>query len=114
MPVCGRELHIACMRSKSSSLKAEGCGPRARRLPIKCHTCSIRTYPGNKLPKEEVACVGLNRSLEQYLQHVGVHYPAERNILRSSLRGYEDEKSNDEEYNSKCGSSSEFRRRRHS
>ncbi|GFX46407.1 hypothetical protein TNCV_238691 [Trichonephila clavipes] len=36
------------------------------------------TYPANKQAKEEVACVGLNRSLEQALQHVGVHYPAER------------------------------------
>ncbi|GFW04844.1 uncharacterized protein TNCV_4880791 [Trichonephila clavipes] len=36
------------------------------------------TYPTNKQDKEEVACVGLSRSLEQSLQHVGVHYPAER------------------------------------
>ncbi|PRD35158.1 UNVERIFIED_CONTAM: hypothetical protein NCL1_12441 [Trichonephila clavipes] len=36
------------------------------------------TYPSNKQTKEEVACVGLNKSHEQSLQHVGVHYPAER------------------------------------
>ena len=29
----------------------------------------------NKQAKEEVACAGLNRSFEQSLQHVGVHYP---------------------------------------
>ncbi|GFU22093.1 hypothetical protein TNCV_4300741 [Trichonephila clavipes] len=36
------------------------------------------TYPVNKQSKEEVAYAGLNRSLEQSLRHVGVHYPAER------------------------------------
>ncbi|GFT77520.1 hypothetical protein TNCV_304451 [Trichonephila clavipes] len=28
--------------------------------------------------KEKLACVGMNSSLEPSLQHVGVHYPAER------------------------------------
>ncbi|GFY25375.1 hypothetical protein TNCV_2484951 [Trichonephila clavipes] len=36
------------------------------------------TYPANKQTKEEVARVGLNKSLEHSLQHVGVHYPAQR------------------------------------
>ncbi|GFW12627.1 hypothetical protein TNCV_818791 [Trichonephila clavipes] len=36
------------------------------------------TYPANKQAKEEVACVGLIRSLEQFLRHMSVHYPAER------------------------------------
>ncbi|GFV32594.1 hypothetical protein TNCV_2960041 [Trichonephila clavipes] len=36
------------------------------------------TYTVNKLAKEKVACVGLNRSLEQSLEHMGVLYPAER------------------------------------
>ncbi|GFT01198.1 uncharacterized protein TNCV_3373201 [Trichonephila clavipes] len=38
MSVCGRELHIACMRSKSSSFEAAGRGSRARRRPIKSYT----------------------------------------------------------------------------
>ena len=36
------------------------------------------TYPANKQAKKEVACVGLNKSLKQSLQHVDVHYSAER------------------------------------
>ncbi|GFV23755.1 hypothetical protein TNCV_959491 [Trichonephila clavipes] len=44
------------------------------------------TYPANKLAKEEVACVGLNRSLEESLQHVGVHYPAEKQF-KGCLKG---------------------------
>ena len=36
------------------------------------------TYQVNKQAKEEVACVGLNRSLEQPLQHMGMQYPGER------------------------------------
>ncbi|PRD20770.1 UNVERIFIED_CONTAM: hypothetical protein NCL1_53670 [Trichonephila clavipes] len=79
MSPCGREFYIACMRSKSSSFEAAGRRSRARRLPIKYHTCSIRDISGaNKQVKEEVACVGLNRSLEQSFQHVDMHYPAER------------------------------------
>ncbi|GFW90232.1 uncharacterized protein TNCV_2120991 [Trichonephila clavipes] len=35
------------------------------------------TYSANKQAKE-VSCVELNRNLKQSLQHVGVHYPAER------------------------------------
>ncbi|GFV50699.1 uncharacterized protein TNCV_2213621 [Trichonephila clavipes] len=46
------------------------------------------TYPANKQAKGEVACVGLNRSLEQSLQHVGVYYPAER-LLPGYLEGRE-------------------------
>ncbi|GFW21762.1 hypothetical protein TNCV_2529602 [Trichonephila clavipes] len=42
------------------------------------HAEKLATYEPNKQAKEEVACVGLNRNLEQPLQHVGVHYPAER------------------------------------
>ncbi|GFV17579.1 hypothetical protein TNCV_4406171 [Trichonephila clavipes] len=30
------------------------------------------TYSANKQAKEEIACVGLNRSLEQALEHMGV------------------------------------------
>ena len=40
------------------------------------------TYPTNKQAKEEIACVGLDRSLEQCLQHVGLHYSAERSLQR--------------------------------
>ncbi|PRD27031.1 UNVERIFIED_CONTAM: hypothetical protein NCL1_36449 [Trichonephila clavipes] len=36
------------------------------------------TYPVKKQANEEVVCVGLNRSLEQSLQHVGMHYSARR------------------------------------
>ena len=36
------------------------------------------TYLVKKQAKEEVALVGLNRSLKQSLQDVDVHYPAER------------------------------------
>ncbi|GFV53900.1 uncharacterized protein TNCV_166671 [Trichonephila clavipes] len=36
------------------------------------------TYPANKQAKEEVACVGRNRSLQRSLQHMRVRYPAER------------------------------------
>ncbi|GFW98104.1 neurexin-1 [Trichonephila clavipes] len=41
MSACGREFHIACMRSKSSSFGAAGRGSRARRRPTKSQTCSI-------------------------------------------------------------------------
>ncbi|GFU86545.1 uncharacterized protein TNCV_4479811 [Trichonephila clavipes] len=66
MSACGREFHIAYMRLKSSSFEAAGRGSQARRRPF------------NKQANEKVVCVGLNRSLEQSLQHVGVHYPAPR------------------------------------
>ncbi|GFV55303.1 uncharacterized protein TNCV_5010501 [Trichonephila clavipes] len=46
------------------------------------------TYPTNNQAEEKVACVGLNRSLEQSLQHVGVHYPAKR-YLQGCLEGRE-------------------------
>ncbi|GFW83057.1 uncharacterized protein TNCV_4604841 [Trichonephila clavipes] len=36
------------------------------------------TYPANKQAKEEVACVGLDISLEQSFQNVDMHYPADR------------------------------------
>ncbi|GFX88842.1 uncharacterized protein TNCV_2575491 [Trichonephila clavipes] len=36
------------------------------------------TYPANKPAMEEVACVGLNRSLGQSLEHLGMYYPIER------------------------------------
>ncbi|GFX37247.1 uncharacterized protein TNCV_995221 [Trichonephila clavipes] len=65
------------MRSKSSTFEAAGCGSRARHRPTKYPTCPIGNISGDKQVKEEVACVGLNRSLEQSLQHVGMHYPAE-------------------------------------
>ena len=38
----------------------------------------LATYPGNKQTKDEIACVGLNTSLEQTLKDVGVHYSAKR------------------------------------
>ncbi|GFV46361.1 hypothetical protein TNCV_3232501 [Trichonephila clavipes] len=41
MSACGREFHIACMRSKSSSFEAAGRGSRARCRPTKSLTCSI-------------------------------------------------------------------------
>ena len=36
------------------------------------------TYTANKQSKEEVGCIELNRNFEQPLQHVGMHYAAER------------------------------------
>ncbi|GFW99200.1 uncharacterized protein TNCV_3009681 [Trichonephila clavipes] len=78
MSACGREFHIACTCSKSSSFEAAGRGSRERRRPTKSHTYSIGDIFTNKQAKEEVACIELNRSLEQSLQHVDVHYPAER------------------------------------
>ncbi|GFU25840.1 hypothetical protein TNCV_5103861 [Trichonephila clavipes] len=47
--------------------------PNSTLIPHKSHKYSV-----DKQAKEEVAGVGLNRSLEQSLQHVGVHYPSER------------------------------------
>ncbi|GFY20921.1 uncharacterized protein TNCV_3989651 [Trichonephila clavipes] len=41
MSACGREFHIACMRSKISSFEAARRGSRARRRPTKSHTGSI-------------------------------------------------------------------------
>ncbi|GFX01920.1 uncharacterized protein TNCV_371091 [Trichonephila clavipes] len=46
MPACGREFHIAYMRSKRSSLEAAGRGLRARNQPTKYHTCSIGDISG--------------------------------------------------------------------
>ncbi|GFV76629.1 hypothetical protein TNCV_4728491 [Trichonephila clavipes] len=66
------------MRSKSSIFEAAGRGSRTRRYPTKSTRAQYVTYPAIKQVKEEVACVGMNRSLEQSLQHVGVHYPAGR------------------------------------
>ena len=39
-------------------------------------TCA--TDLADKQAKKGVACVGLNKNLVQSLQHVSVHYPAER------------------------------------
>ncbi|GFU56580.1 uncharacterized protein TNCV_1407201 [Trichonephila clavipes] len=78
MSTCRKEFHISCMRSKSSSFETAGCGSRVLRRPTKSHTCSIGDISGEEVGQEKVACVGLNRSLEQSLQHVGVHYPTER------------------------------------
>ncbi|GFU42237.1 uncharacterized protein TNCV_4554191 [Trichonephila clavipes] len=47
MSACGREFHIACMRSKTLSFEAAGRGSRARRRPTKSHTCSIGTLARN-------------------------------------------------------------------
>ncbi|GFU88172.1 uncharacterized protein TNCV_845651 [Trichonephila clavipes] len=41
MSTCGKEFHIACMRSKSSCFEAAGRGTRARCRLTKSHTCSI-------------------------------------------------------------------------
>ncbi|GFX87174.1 hypothetical protein TNCV_2059451 [Trichonephila clavipes] len=76
MSACGREFHTACMLSKSSSFEAAGHGSRARRPPTKLTHAQKATYPENKQAKEEE--VGLNRSLEQSLQHVDMQYPAKR------------------------------------
>ncbi|GFX90718.1 hypothetical protein TNCV_3195361 [Trichonephila clavipes] len=69
MSACGREFHIACMRSKSLSFEAAGRGSQVGHRLTESHTCSIGDYP---------AISRSNRSLEESLQHVGVHYPAER------------------------------------
>ncbi|GFX75801.1 hypothetical protein TNCV_2237731 [Trichonephila clavipes] len=77
MPASGRESYIACISSKSSSFEATGRVSRAKRRPIESHMRSIGDNPRNKQGKEEVARVGLNKSLEQSLQRVGVYYLAE-------------------------------------
>ncbi|PRD30147.1 UNVERIFIED_CONTAM: hypothetical protein NCL1_27303 [Trichonephila clavipes] len=46
MCACGKEFHIACTRSQSSSFEAAGHGSRARRRPTKSHTCSIGNISG--------------------------------------------------------------------
>ncbi|GFW73711.1 uncharacterized protein TNCV_1541651 [Trichonephila clavipes] len=78
MSACEREFHIACMRSNNSSFEAAGRGSRAKRRPTKSRACSIGDIFGDKQAKEEVVCIGHNRSLEKCLQHVGMHYLAER------------------------------------
>ncbi|GFU34106.1 uncharacterized protein TNCV_3199101 [Trichonephila clavipes] len=75
---CGREFHFACMRSQVSSFEVVGHGSRTRHRPAKSHTCSVGNITCDKQDKEGIASVGLNRSIEQSLQHVDVHYPAER------------------------------------
>ncbi|GFV03795.1 uncharacterized protein TNCV_1877431 [Trichonephila clavipes] len=52
MSACGKEFHIACMRSKSSSFDATGHGSRARRRPAKSHKCSIYDISGEKVAQE--------------------------------------------------------------
>ncbi|GFU78825.1 uncharacterized protein TNCV_4771881 [Trichonephila clavipes] len=46
MSACGREFHIACKRSRSSSFEAAGRCSRARRRPTKSPTCSIGDISG--------------------------------------------------------------------
>ena len=41
-------------------------------------SAQLATYPANKQAKVEVGCVQVNINLEQSLQQVGVHFPAER------------------------------------
>ncbi|GFV87121.1 hypothetical protein TNCV_5113391 [Trichonephila clavipes] len=41
MSTCGREFHVACMRSKSLSFEAAGRRSPARHRPTKYPTCSI-------------------------------------------------------------------------
>ncbi|GFY19721.1 uncharacterized protein TNCV_4648931 [Trichonephila clavipes] len=48
MSDCGREHHIACMRSKSSSFEPSKCGSRTRRRPTKSHTCSVGDISSEK------------------------------------------------------------------
>ncbi|GFV48343.1 hypothetical protein TNCV_2479081 [Trichonephila clavipes] len=77
MSACGREFHITCMLTESSFFEAVEVGhERDADQSIPTHFQKV-TYPENQLSKEEVACVKLKRSLEHYLQHVGVHYPVE-------------------------------------
>ncbi|GFY14408.1 hypothetical protein TNCV_1021731 [Trichonephila clavipes] len=76
------KFHIVCLRSKSWSLETAGRGSLTRCQP----TSQLATYPVNKQAEEKVACVGLNKSLVQSLQHVGVHYPAEIYSSRDNLK----------------------------
>ncbi|GFX10935.1 uncharacterized protein TNCV_511951 [Trichonephila clavipes] len=46
MSACGREFHVARMRSKMSSIEAAGCGSLARCRPTESHTCSIGDISG--------------------------------------------------------------------
>ncbi|PRD29121.1 UNVERIFIED_CONTAM: hypothetical protein NCL1_30349 [Trichonephila clavipes] len=41
MSVCGREFHVAYMRSQSLFFEAAGRTSRARRQPTKSQTCSL-------------------------------------------------------------------------
>ncbi|GFY05693.1 uncharacterized protein TNCV_4403601 [Trichonephila clavipes] len=77
MSACGREFHISCMRNKVHILKLQHADHLRDADQLNPPCAQQPTYPANKQSKEEVACVGLNRSLEQSLQHMGVHYPAE-------------------------------------
>ncbi|GFT75970.1 hypothetical protein TNCV_1254971 [Trichonephila clavipes] len=41
MSTCGREFHVVCISTQSSSFEAVGHRSRMRRRPTKSHTCSI-------------------------------------------------------------------------
>ncbi|GFW87188.1 uncharacterized protein TNCV_5125421 [Trichonephila clavipes] len=68
MSACGREFLLKLQDADHE---------RDANQPNPTHARKV-TYPANKQAKEEVACVGLNRSLKQSSKHVGVHYPSER------------------------------------
>ena len=58
-------------------LKLQDADPERDAYQPNLTSAQLATLPANKQTKEKVPCVGLNSSLEQFLQRVGMHYPAE-------------------------------------
>ena len=73
MSACGREFHIACMRTKVHLLKQQDVDHKRDYDQQNPTHSQWATYPANKKAKEKVACVGMNRDLEQSSQHMDVH-----------------------------------------
>ncbi|GFS81964.1 uncharacterized protein TNCV_1790411 [Trichonephila clavipes] len=78
MSACGKEFHIACMRSKSSSLEAAGRGSRARRRSTKSHTCSISDISGQKAGQERSFICWAEQNSHTVFATSGRALPAER------------------------------------
>ncbi|PRD34133.1 UNVERIFIED_CONTAM: hypothetical protein NCL1_15552 [Trichonephila clavipes] len=87
MSACGRTILLVCA-VKVRLLKLQDVDHEQDADQPNPTLAQKVTYPANKQTKKEIACVGLNRSLEQSLQHVGMHYPAER-YLQECLEGRE-------------------------
>ncbi|GFU65218.1 hypothetical protein TNCV_2134231 [Trichonephila clavipes] len=83
MSACGREFHISCMRSKSSSFEAAGSGSRARRVPTKSHTCSIADVDELKMPRL-VHQVAVDQRAANCLEEAVWSFTAMRSRCRSS------------------------------
>ena len=80
MSVCGKEFYIAPYAPVGRLLKLQdGDHEQDTDQPNPTRAQQV-TYPANKQVKEEVAYFELNKILKQYLKHVNVHYPAERQL----------------------------------